>query len=219
VRDGPRVTLTFDNGPVADVTHRVLDALAERQVRATFFVVGERLRRPGSREAAARAVAEGHWVGNHTLTHSVPLGLIDDPEAVADEVDTTEALLDGLAHPDRLFRPFGSGGTIDGRLIGSAAARHLEAGRYTCVLWNSVPRDWEDPVGWVDTCLADVAARDWTVVAVHDLPTGAMDRLPDLLDRLDEMGADVVQEFPDECVPLRRGVPAAAWPALVAAPA
>src|SRR5262249_28390369 len=70
----------------------------------------------------------------------------------------------------------------------------------------SVPRDWENPNGWVKTCLDDVATRAWSVVVVHDLPTGAMHRLPELLDGLDAMGAHVVQEFPDECVPLRRGV-------------
>ena len=56
------------------------------------------------------------------------------------------------------------------------------------------------------TCLDDVATRSWSVVVIHDLPTGAMDHLPEFLDGLDAMGAQVVQEFPDECVPLRRGV-------------
>jgi peptidoglycan-N-acetylglucosamine deacetylase len=69
-----------------------------------------------------------------------------------------------------------------------------------------VPRDWERPDGWVRTCLDDVATRPWSVVVVHDLPTGAMDHLPTLLDGLDAMGAEVVQEFPEACIPVRRGV-------------
>ena len=69
-----------------------------------------------------------------------------------------------------------------------------------------MPRDWERPDGWVRACLDDVATRPWSVVVVHDLPTGAMDHLPELLDGLDAMSAEVVQEFPDECIPLRRGV-------------
>src|SRR5262249_41000836 len=66
-----RVTLSFDNGPSHRVTPWVLDVLRERGVRSTFFVVGEQLRAPGAAEIARHAAAEGHWIGNHTLTHAV----------------------------------------------------------------------------------------------------------------------------------------------------
>jgi peptidoglycan/xylan/chitin deacetylase (PgdA/CDA1 family) len=202
----PTVTLTFDNGPSHEVTPRVLDVLRDRGVRSTFFVVGEQLRAPGATAIARRAASEGHWIGNHTLTHSIPLAELGDDAAVDREIAETQAMIGDLSHPDRLFRPFGRGGIIDERLLGAYALRRLEEGQYTCILWNSVPRDWENPNGWVKTCLDDVATRAWSVVVVHDLPTGAMHRLPELLDGLDAMGAQVVQEFPDECVPLRRGV-------------
>ena len=65
------VTLTFDNGPDPDTTPEVLAALAERDLRATFFVVGEKL--AAAREPAERAHAEGHWIGNHTWTHRAPI--------------------------------------------------------------------------------------------------------------------------------------------------
>jgi hypothetical protein len=63
----------------------------------------------------------------------------------------------------------------------------------------------------VRACLEDVATRPWSVVVIHDLPTGAMDHLPELLDGLDAMAAEIVQEFPDDCVPLRRGVRTSAF--------
>ena len=206
----PRVTLTFDNGPTGNVTPLVLDVLRERGVRSTFFVVGQQLALPGMRDVARRAAAEGHWVGNHTLTHSVPFAELE-PAAVDRELGETQALIGDLAHPDRLFRPFGRGGIIDDRLLGPHALRRLAEGGFTCVLWNSVPRDWEQPAGWVRTCLDDVATRPWSVVVVHDLPTGAMDHLPALLDGLDAMGAEVVQEFPDDCIPVRGGVRTSAF--------
>ena len=206
-----KVTLSFDNGPTGDVTPRVLDVLRERAVRSTFFVVGQQLRAPGMTAIARRAAGEGHWIGNHTLTHSVPLADLDDHAAVDREIVETQDLIGDLSHPDRLFRPFGRGGIIDERLLGPHALRRLEEGRFTCVLWNSVPHDWERPDGWVGTCLDDVATRAWSVVVVHDLPTGAMDHLPELLDGLEAMGAEVVQEFPDDCVPLRRGVRTSAF--------
>ena len=195
-----RVTLTFDNGPWTGVTEKVLDALGERGVRSTFFVVGEQLQR--GRELAHRAAAEGHWIGNHTMTHSVPLGEGADPVA---EIDATQELIGPLAHPARWFRPFGRGGVLDERLFSASSVEHLERGGYSCVLWNSVPRDWEDPDAWIDLALADVDANDWTVVVLHDLPTGAMDRLPRFLDALARRDADIVQEFPDAVVPIRDG--------------
>lgn len=62
------VALTFDDGPHPEITPRVLDLLAERGVRATFFVIGRAARRHP--EIVRRIVAEGHDVGNHTDEHS-----------------------------------------------------------------------------------------------------------------------------------------------------
>lgn len=208
-----RVTLTFDNGPTR-VTSQVLDVLAERGLRATFFLVGEPLRRRGARALAERALAEGHRIGNHSLTHSTPLGVRDDPLEAVREIDEMQQLLGDLVRGERFFRPFGGGGIIDADLMGRHALERLVQGGYTCVLWNSVPRDWEDPTHWPDVCLADVATREWSVVVLHDLPTGAMDRLPAFLDSLEARGIEVVHELPDECVPLRLGRPTPACAAL-----
>jgi len=68
-----------------------------------------------------------------------------------------------------------------------------------------VPRDWADPVGWVDRALADVRAREHTVVVIHDVPSGAMGGLPRFLDELDRSGVAVTGELPDECVPIIGG--------------
>jgi peptidoglycan-N-acetylglucosamine deacetylase len=73
------------------------------------------------------------------------------------------------------------------------------------VLWNSVPRDWADPAGWIDRALSDVQARKHTVVVIHDVPSGAMDELPRFLDELDRSGVAVTVELPDECVPIIDG--------------
>ncbi len=200
-----RVTLTFDNGPSPATTARVLDVLGERGLRATFFVVGNMLERDGARPLADRAVTERHWVGNHSMTHATPLGQRPDPDYASEEIDGAQALLDGLSHERRFFRPFGLGGAIGTHLLSPAAVDVLTSGRYTCVLWTSVPRDWEDAAGWVDRALADVERCDHSVVVLHDLPTGAMDALPRFLDELDGRGAEVVQDFPPAVVPIERG--------------
>ena len=200
-----QVTLTFDNGPEPAVTPRVLDILGNAGIPATFFVVGSKLAHPEGRALAKRAAAEGHWIGNHTKSHSLPLGLMTDPNAVLDEIMDTEALIDELAHPDRLFRPFGGGGDLGPHLLNRAALEILQQQKMTCVLWNAVPRDWEDPRGWAEVALAQCLAQPWTLLVLHDLPTGAMGRLRIFIDRVLDHGGRFRQDFPPECVPVLRG--------------
>lgn len=195
-----RVTLTFDNGPTPGITGPILDILGARRIGATFFVVGEKLAAPGGRELAARARLEGHWIGNHSMTHTAPLGEKTDAEYAQREIVGTQNLIGDLAHPDKLFRPMGGGGAIGPHLLSRAALRLLEDGKYTCVLWSSVPGDWKDQDGWVEKCLKDVAVRDWTVVVIHDIENAALARLPELLDRLNAQGVEFRQEFPDDVV-------------------
>ncbi|HEX6318236.1 MAG TPA: polysaccharide deacetylase family protein [Burkholderiales bacterium] len=199
------VTLSFDNGPEPAVTPRVLDVLKQFDVKATFFVLGAKLADPERRAIAKRAHAEGHWIGNHTKTHSVPLGRLRDETAMLDEILDTQALIGELAHPDRLFRPFGGGGEIGPHLLSEAALRVLKNEKMTCVLWNAVPRDWEDPRGWAELALAQCLAQPWSLLVLHDLPTGAMGRLRIFIDRVLDHGGRFRQDFPPQCVPLLRG--------------
>jgi peptidoglycan-N-acetylglucosamine deacetylase len=199
------VTLTFDNGPEPAVTPRVLDVLGNMNVKATFFVLGSKLADPERRGIAKRAFAEGHWIGNHTMTHSVPLGRVTDPSRVISEIVETQSLIDELAHPDRLFRPFGGGGELGTHLLNAAAVEILKNEKMTCVLWNAIPRDWEDPRGWAEVALAQCLAQPWTLLVLHDLPTGAMGRLRIFIDRVLDHGGRFRQDFPPECVPILRG--------------
>jgi peptidoglycan/xylan/chitin deacetylase (PgdA/CDA1 family) len=199
-----RVTLTFDNGPTPGVTEHVLEILAARGIQATFFVVGNKLAQPRGRELSVRAHAEGHWIGNHTFTHTVPLGEKPDAEYARQEIEETQNLIAEFAHPDKLFRPRGSG-LIGPHLLSNSALRLLQVGRYTCVLWSSVPGDWKDQNGWVDRCISEVAERDWTVVVIHDVENASLPRLPEFLDRLDSSGAEFQQDFPEDVIVTRRG--------------
>jgi hypothetical protein len=106
---------------------------------------------------------------------------------------------------DRWFRPFGRGGKLGPHLFSDASLAILTELSYSVLLWNSVPRDWEDPLGWVETVLADVITRDHTVLVLHDLPTGAMNRLPEFLDKVEQLGVEITNDVPDECVLMRSG--------------
>jgi len=185
----------------------VLDTLGSARVKATFFVLGSKLADNKRRALAKRAHAEGHWIGNHTWSHAEPLGRVRDASRAVSEIVETEALIDELAHPDRLFRPFGGGGELGPHLLNQAALDVLKREKMTCVLWNAVPRDWEDPRGWAEAALAQCLAQPWTLLVLHDLPTGAMGRLKSFIDHVRDHGGTFRQDFPPECVPLRRGEP------------
>ena len=199
------LTLTFDNGPEPGVTPRVLDTLRERGIKATFFVIGEKLGDPDRRRLAERAHSEGHWIGNHTFTHSVPLGQQRDAETAQNEIGRTQDAIGDLTHPNRWFRPFGGGGNLDTRLLKPSVVDYLRRNKHSCVLWNAIPRDWDDPDGWIERALKQGQAQPWSLMVLHDLPTGAMDHLDRFLDRAREAGARIRQDFPPDCVPIRSG--------------
>ena len=200
-----QLTLTFDNGPTPGVTDRVLDILAERSLPAIFFVVANQVDRNATAVALlTRMVADGHRVGNHSLTHGRPLGELDGKETIA-EIARAQVILGRFTGGNFLFRPWGTEGQLDRRCLNRTAVDYLVGGKHTCVLWNSVPRDWAEPVGWVDRALADVRARHHTVVVIHDVASGAMDELPRFLDELDRSGVSVTGDLPDECVPIIDG--------------
>ncbi|HZP77606.1 MAG TPA: polysaccharide deacetylase family protein [Pseudolabrys sp.] len=200
------LTLSFDNGPDAQATPFVLDVLKQRGLRTTFFVVGEKLVAPGARALAERALAEGHVIGNHTWTHSGPLGRRSEPDLAEHEIGRTQEAMGALAHAHRFFRPQGGGGALGPHLLAPAVVDFLKAGRFSLVLWNAIPGDWEDPEGWVERALGQCRAQPWTLMVLHDIESGAMRHLERFLDAVAMSGGRIRQDFPPDCVPMLDGV-------------
>jgi peptidoglycan-N-acetylglucosamine deacetylase len=198
------LTLSFDNGPTPDVTSFVLDVLARRSIKSTFFVIGEKVALPENRALAERAHAEGHWIGNHTWSHSLPFGLMQAEDAKA-EFDRTQEAIGPLMHPHRFFRPYGQGGNLDRRLLSRPVLDHLARARATIVLWSALPRDWEDADGWVERALEQCTALPWSLMVLHDLPTGAMRHLDRFLGLVADCGGRIRQDFPPDCLPMVDG--------------
>lgn len=199
------VTLSFDNGPEIVATDQVLSILRKHDIQSTFFVLGSKLANPDQRIMAEKSVDEGHWIGNHTWSHKTPLGEMTDTNAAIEEVAQTQRLLADLAHPAKFFRPFGGGGNLDQRLLSQPVRRYLIESGYTVVLWNSVPRDWSEPESWVENALCDIKAEPWSVMVLHDLPTGAMARLDEFIQRAKSIGARFRQDFNPSVTPIVSG--------------
>src|SRR5258708_20688225 len=100
------ISISFDNGPDPEVTPRVLDTLYRYDIKSTFFVLGDKLR--DRRKFPQRAHAEGHWIGNHTSNHLVPLGMAPESAVASSRISPTQDLLLDLAPVHRFFPPLGS---------------------------------------------------------------------------------------------------------------
>jgi peptidoglycan-N-acetylglucosamine deacetylase len=200
-----RVTLTFDNGPTPAITEQVLEILDREGIRSTFFVIGQKLRTPAAVSLARDAHAAGHWIGNHTFTHSVALGDRPDADYAAREIGDTQDRIWDLSHPDKLFRPYGNSGLVGRHLLSRVAISYLLTHQFRTIIWNSVPGDWKDPEGWVERCIAQIEAQDWSVVVLHDIERGCLQRLPELLQRLADVGVIYEQDYPEDVTLTRAG--------------
>ena len=92
------VSLTFDDGPHPPYTDQLLDVLAKHNVKATFFMIGNRIEKYP--QTVRRVIAEGHQVGNHSYSHPV-LGF-RLPVRIRREIK----------HTDKLLRQLGTAGEI-----------------------------------------------------------------------------------------------------------
>jgi peptidoglycan/xylan/chitin deacetylase (PgdA/CDA1 family) len=201
-----KVTLTFDNGPTLEVTPHVLECLRARRLTATFFPLGKNLAQEPLMELARRAYADGHRLGNHSYNHGTPFGMLEAPEEALEEIVSTDRLLGHLRGSEPLFRPFGRA-RIGPHLLNRPAWNLLRELGFTCITWNYIAREKDQADTWYHEALAACRERNWTVIVMHDIPTGAMRMLDHFLDGLMEAGAEFSQEFPPDCVAMRRGVP------------
>ena len=117
------VALTFDDGPKPGQTEAILDILKRHEVKASFFMVGKKIER--HRELAARVLAEGHQLGNHSYSHRRLI--FKSPSYIQEEIDKTDALLRGLGvEGEILFRaPFGKKLVVLPWLLSQGGRKHI----------------------------------------------------------------------------------------------
>ena len=115
----PMVALTFDDGPVASVTGPILDILERYNARATFFVLGWRLKYEDNAEMLGRMLALGCEIGNHTCDH-MKLSRSSDRAIVHQITKTNGRIFERTGYTPKSFRPPGGHyGTRDIQTVGS----------------------------------------------------------------------------------------------------
>lgn len=131
----PSVYLTFDDGPNPHTTPQILAMLAEYDVKATFFLVGENCARYP--HLVKQIHEAGHFIGNHTFTHSM-LPLMPLRQLESEIVKTSELIEKIIGEKPVLFRPpFG--------LMDERAGKLLKKHGLIAVYWGVAPEDWLIP--------------------------------------------------------------------------
>ena len=147
-----KVYLTFDDGPVPEVTPRLLDLLEELDVKATFFMVGDNVRKYP--ELYRRVLECGHKVGNHTMHHLQ--GLKEETERYLQDIEDAAAYIES-----DMFRP------PHGWM--KRSQRRGLAGRYRIVMYDVVTRDYSKRLN-TDDVVRNVMrySRDGSIIVFHD---------------------------------------------------
>ncbi len=156
--EGGKIALTFDDGPHPRYTAEILSILAEYDVRATFFIVGENAEYYPA--LIGEILAAGHEIGNHSYDHSRLSHAAAD--TVKEEILRAESVIYELSdYKTKLFRP--PEGMFNEHLI--EAARELD---YRVILWNIDTRDWDHtpPAAIADHILTQVKSGD--IILMHD---------------------------------------------------
>ena len=177
------LALTFDDGPNPAHTPRLLDMLRRRNVKATFYVIGERA--ANHPDIIRRIVAEGHEVGNHTWTHPNLKKLSDD--AVRRELDKTrDAIVSACGVQPRTMRP------PYGAMFKKQREWVYREYGYPTVLWDVDPLDWKKPGSSVVAQRLISGARNGSILLVHDLHGSSVDAMPQTIDTLLRQGYQFV---------------------------
>jgi peptidoglycan/xylan/chitin deacetylase (PgdA/CDA1 family) len=177
--DGPYIAMTFDDGPSATLTPKLLDLLAAHHIKATFFVIGENVAEHP--EIVARAAREGHEIGNHSWSHP-NFGKMSDDGVRRQLQQTDDAIKNATGNRPTLMRPpYGSITTREKRWI------HDEFG-YDIILWDVDPYDWKRPGPAVVRARILKETRPGSIVLSHDIHPGTIEAMPSTFDELEAKG-------------------------------
>ena len=189
-----RVFLTFDDGPTQSVTPFILDLLKQENIKATFFVLGNRVK--AEPELIQREYNEGHYIANHGYSH-IYREIYRNIDTVFEEYNYTEqAIQEVLENPNyhsKLFRF--PGGSVGGyyRSIKSEAKEALNESGIASLDWNSLSKDAEGAnttEELLQNVIDTIGDKQSVVILMHDASDKILtyEVLPDVINYLRENG-------------------------------
>jgi peptidoglycan/xylan/chitin deacetylase (PgdA/CDA1 family) len=164
---GKTVYLTFDDGPIPNVTEFVLNTLKNFQIKATFFCIGDNIKKHP--EIFQRAKSEGHAIGNHTFNHLK--GWATDDEIYIDNFWKCQELTE-----TNLFRPpYGRikksqiNKLVDGWRLKVEYGLDTENHQLQIVMWDVLSGDFDTGIS-AEQCYQNVITnvRNGSIIVFHD---------------------------------------------------
>jgi len=179
----PFVALTYDDGPHPSHTPRLLDILKARNVKATFYVIETNAKRHP--DIIRRMIAEGHEVGNHTVTHG-NLARMSADQVRRELRVTHETITSTTGIPPLTMRPpYGALTTAQRSWI------RQEFG-YPTIMWSVDPEDWKKPGVSVVTNRLVSGAKPGGILLLHDIHAPTIEASPGTVDQLLNKGFQFV---------------------------
>lgn len=173
------VALTFDDGPSAETTPTLLDILFQKDVPATFFMLGSMARK--NPDLVRRAEKEGHNIGSHTMYHQNLVRI----SAKATQNDISEAKTvfnEILGHQPTYTRP--PYGNINNTVRSSVGT--------PMILWSVDSLDWQSKN--VDAIVATIMEQvhDGAIILMHDIYPTSVEAVPIIINKLRDAGYEFV---------------------------
>lgn len=179
----PELIFTFDDGPNPKTTPYVLDTLKAHHIHAIFFMVGEMAANKDAPPLIARILAEGHIIGNHTMTHQDLCRLKDEARANR-EIDDGKKAIEAAAggFTTVWFRtPYGVRCERVDQMLAERGLTHFH--------WDLDPQEWKHnnakkAYDYVTKQLSKMTGRN--VLLMHDIKKATVEALPQILDWIDQ---------------------------------
>lgn len=177
--NGPWLAMTFDDGPHATQTPRLLDMLDRWQIKATFYVIGKNVvSHPG---IVRRIVSSGHEIANHSWSHPALSKLSSD--AVRMELRRThDAIVNACGTAPLNYRPPYGAITAEQK---QWIAREFG---YPTIMWSVDPNDWRDRNASLVSSRLKAGARSGSIMLAHDIHASTISAMPSTLPALAARG-------------------------------
>ena len=177
--DQKLVALTFDDGPHPVYTERLLDGLKERNVKATFFLIGKSADKYP--DLVKRMAEEGHLIGNHTMDH-VQLNHQTYDQALEQIRQSNQVITKITGQTPRYIRP----------PFGEWSRELEEEVDMTAVLWDVDPVDWK--VKNTETVVKRILKNtgEGDIILLHDVYGTSVDAALEIVDRMRAEGYEFV---------------------------
>ncbi|MGN0291596.1 MAG: polysaccharide deacetylase family protein [Lachnospiraceae bacterium] len=174
-----RVALTFDDGPDPNYTEKLLDGLKERDVKATFFLLGKQVDQYP--DIVKRMYKEGHIIGNHSYDH-VNLATLSATDAKNQISKTNEAIYKITGeYPQYLRPPFGN-----------EPQNEDVAKDMITVLWDVDPLDWCCGSSTNVANKVEKSVKEGDIILLHDASKSSVEAALQIVDELTEKGYEFV---------------------------